>query len=186
MFSYSRKAGQHYSWWLLGNANFVSLQVPVSLPLPALIAEHDMEWYGLSLGISCPSCVLSCLCSPGLWGWWGTPRAWILCKHWSEIGKTSVSYQCYLHLRSKTAPWASGKKTTPYPMQNSYTILLYDNAYIQRWCTDSALIIELPCIQLINYFSELLSLCFHSNWCYGQTFCKFSSFFFFGAEATGY
>lgn len=100
----SRKAGLHHMWWLFGQTNAITLNVFPFLFLAAdLSTEHDTVWCGTSLGsvvVSCPGCIpFPCTSSLLLLGWVLTEkRPLILCKHCSEVTKSSL---CYL-LRTYT------------------------------------------------------------------------------------
>ena len=107
--------------------NAITLNVfPFLLLPPALHAEHDIIWCGISLwsvGVSCPSHIPSqLLVGPQPTHWWGrvkVEKTLALCKHCSAITNTSLYYQhCYQH-KSKTQPHTSCYEANQlYPSQN--------------------------------------------------------------------
>lgn len=76
--------------------------------LPALYAEHDAKWCGVSLwsaGVSCPTCVLSKILlhyQPTCW-WNGLRRrkGLALSKPFSSITRTSLCYQQHFQHKPK-------------------------------------------------------------------------------------
>ena len=99
----------------LGRENAITPNVPPFLLLPpAVCAEHDAAWCGISLwsaGVSCPSRVPSqLLVHPQPTRWWGGVRrdkALTLCQHCSAGTKTSLGSQHSFQHKSKTQPHTS-------------------------------------------------------------------------------